>query len=892
MTSKVQIFFTEITPSRNALIENIESYLQTLSPILTITNAQYIPPRLDCDIKINVNTAEAYMNQAIGNYMKVTTDSHIYYYFIIKGEWVAQKTLRLVLNMDTVNTVAPFIYSNATKNYSSNWLKTTNIVRETIKNTQYNSGQVLPIIDYESEGYAFNKQIKDDTLITTSNYDKNHQVAYMSTSKGLLPEVIVTSTASQTLSGFYYDLKHLADGQYLLIALNKTTTVNLSLNSNAQLKYREDGNTGVIDITDRKVQISQGTDKLIFIQCMREGDTIYFKFMGIEKSEFSHPSSISNVKNGDMGSILNSGGEYINIFLTGKGDCYFNSFGIADINGFLINNTPDYTYSTFQSHGAEDTYFFVGLKEGVANNYLYEYLGTTYDEAFTPIDNYYDAYSQLTSIPQELASYGLLKLVKEPYKPTKYPKPTNLLQVPDYCGYVVIGVGTLAMISNYISLRFCEILNPEGFSFNSSTTQGNTTESSITTVSTSESIFDADDLGNLEYDPKLLNSDYTCQAVVYDSDVLEIKNEEFSSYPSIFTLKMLYPNDLKDEPLIALINYSATRRYQLDNYPLMKTISKNNELPIFSNDYLDYLRLGRAYDAEQLRIKEEKGKRQETISAVSYMGGIVGGAMMGAKVGSVGGGYGAVAGAIIGSISAAVVGGITLNNQIKNIEESLAMEHNSLGNKQALLMNKNTNVSDVNNVELYNLYGKDKIHIMKYQVKDSVLSNLSRLFQLSGYNHPYIEKPNCCKLWWDYLKCTPSLKGISSPYANLMDDVKARFEQGVTIYHNVGNMWDFEQSHYNHDYDTFYSWLDAIITGTYSYSGTSFTYDLDNSFGAAINAILVKYEYIEDDETYEHTDTFITTNDTDTVTLTYAPNSILEVTVRYTYQDVTTTKDI
>ena len=101
--SKIKIYRTNITPERNALVENIETYLYGLTPTYSNDNFQYQKLGLDFTTKIPVDQATI-GNQSIGNYVSIEQDGKTWYYFIINPTWKGVDTVELELSIDSVNT--------------------------------------------------------------------------------------------------------------------------------------------------------------------------------------------------------------------------------------------------------------------------------------------------------------------------------------------------------------------------------------------------------------------------------------------------------------------------------------------------------------------------------------------------------------------------------------------------------------------------------------------------------------------------------------------------------------------------------------------------------------------------------------------------------------------
>ena len=143
----------KIENNKNDIIEDIETYLATLTSYTLDSSFQY--QRFELDKTIKVNLSQDYQTKATNinkyNYCKFTTDvtndttqTVTYYYFITKTKQTAQKTIELTLRMDTLNT---FKYKTTAGNDGYTLSEKTTVTREHkdrwVKELIY-SDEVLP----------------------------------------------------------------------------------------------------------------------------------------------------------------------------------------------------------------------------------------------------------------------------------------------------------------------------------------------------------------------------------------------------------------------------------------------------------------------------------------------------------------------------------------------------------------------------------------------------------------------------------------------------------------------------------------------------------------------------------------------------------------------------
>ena len=109
---------SQILPSKNFIVDSIETYLATLTNF-GVNDFQYLRPSLEMTIKVHKDEVFcAMLVENNYNYLKVLQDSRAYYYFVIKKTQKAQETVEFELRMDTINTFrygTDFIATDRTK---------------------------------------------------------------------------------------------------------------------------------------------------------------------------------------------------------------------------------------------------------------------------------------------------------------------------------------------------------------------------------------------------------------------------------------------------------------------------------------------------------------------------------------------------------------------------------------------------------------------------------------------------------------------------------------------------------------------------------------------------------------------------------------------------------
>ena len=121
--SAISIYKTIVTPEKNMLIEDMRNFLRQsfqypnyVEMTYSNNNFQYIQLEADITIKINVDQNKI-SGQSIGNYVWIQQDSHDWFYFIIGSERKSKKCIQLYLSLDSVNTFNSIILGDKSTVY-------------------------------------------------------------------------------------------------------------------------------------------------------------------------------------------------------------------------------------------------------------------------------------------------------------------------------------------------------------------------------------------------------------------------------------------------------------------------------------------------------------------------------------------------------------------------------------------------------------------------------------------------------------------------------------------------------------------------------------------------------------------------------------------------------
>lgn len=346
---------------------------------------------------------------------------------------------------------------------------------------------------------------------------------------------------------------------------------------------------------------------------------------------------------------------------------------------------------------------------------------------------------------------------------------------------------------------------------------------------------------NIDNEPKLLHSNYYKDLFIYDSVNKCIRREDILPDEETVAINTYYqPTNTLTSSMLFKFEVDGGTYSEITPWDNILISSRNNELPIYNNAYLNYMRYG--YNAEQtnLNASAEAQRQAYTTNAVlGIFGGTVGGAGTGAAMGAkFGGGYGAAAGAIIGAGIGLATSIAKSASAIKTTETAIENAQRSLNSKVEALQNTAITVQGgASAVDLMTNYSDNRLHYATYEVPELMKEALYDRFYYCGYAHPVQEKPN---LWgrvcFNFVQCEPvfdnndyTLYGYGL-IKNYIEDIKERFRVGVTVYHIPGASWCIFQDGYLDTLYDFYDFDQAYENWEVQVNAPNYTYIEDSLY--------------------------------------------------------------
>lgn len=283
---------------------------------------------------------------------------------------------------------------------------------------------------------------------------------------------------------------------------------------------------------------------------------------------------------------------------------------------------------------------------------------------------------------------------------------------------------------------------------------------------------------NIINESKLYKSDYYVQKFVYDSFSYTFELERADGYSEEKT--SFHPTTTVNSKFAFMFDWDM--KDENKDFSKVLLVSRNNELTIYNSAYVSYVKTGYNYDV----------KTRENAQQISYIT---------AALQIAAGSAAAALGAETGGISGAV--GVSLASQGINalINTEVTYQNSILAQLQKMeeLKNQGTSVSGSDDLDLLNAYCGNKARIMTYETSEAIKNALYTLFRFYGYKSNKRGVPNTTsRIWYNFIQCEPVFSETTNIDEEELNDIIARYKEGVTVMHyDEDNQYDFTQHYEN-----------------------------------------------------------------------------------------------
>ena len=369
----------------------------------------------------------------------------------------------------------------------------------------------------------------------------------------------------------------------------------------------------------------------------------------------------------------------------------------------------------------------------------------------------------------------LIKIIELPYAPFDYTETNGIFNIPNgweldsYGALRLIDADTVDFKSSVVSI---DNLAPEPFVI-----ADVVNEQGIQKKANPE-----------EYETKLWNSSYYSLKYIYDGDYHVVKLEEFEhlAVPS-YSLNVNFNSSTGMDNSIAF-EFKCSEQLDTDFGDWLIS-NRTTEVPYYTNEYLNYLRYGKAVD--------ERNKAYSIASTV--VGGIGSTVSTGASLAFAITGAGAASGGLIG---AAIGGTIGLVSTIIATSSSIDKANNQISSKIDQYTHQSSSIQSSNDLSIFKKYGKNKLLQVEYQPTKELRDSIGRYFHLYGYSCDEYGIPNWnTRIWSEYYVMEPDFF-MSYVEKDYEDDISARMKAGFRLLHRVNlsdrsGVYDFDSEYEN-----------------------------------------------------------------------------------------------
>lgn len=740
-----------LTIDRNFAVDDIEDYLENHGGSYWHTTGNYFKHSLNASILLELKQEELDFNAtnadsknynycAIYNYNIDVTPiarEETVYYFIIGKKWRSKQVVELELYMDTISTLG--------------WLKLTDrtlVHREHRDRYDVKSSTVaIPIIDKISEGINPILYKDNEKLIA---YEGQENTIHIQNKKWYL---------------VYYNNDAIDPD-----AFNQSNPVNAEFflegrNFPEGYNFAYSGNNGAIRT------MSSGDDYLLIPYPLKNGN-------GNLAGGFTISINNTDIECYFLNTEDNTAtGLGYRLKLTGSSIvgqyCKFTVDGYGNVSSLTWLSSTTYSTNQYKFKYAPSIVYGYSIETDFYNNST---ITKTLREANTT------ALAQIDSVDR--TDSRIIKIIEFPYCPIPIEMYDSYTRTIYFKKAVVVG-------GDYYGVKLVENNSyNKNISVEYSMTGVNAYPSGLAVLNPSSKSFTT--AKDKAYETKLFNSEIYNFKIVYDSfsNIINFENIELNAslLSKVFTFNFIISKNFSST---FILDYSKSYpKSAREDYSDILIVKRNNEVEIFTSQYINYLRNGYNYD---VKSKETRHAANVTGLVLAGIGGIAGTA-----IGIASGNPAIVAGSMISA-------GTAITSNIVNTVQQSITSTQAIESKTAQMKAQAISVSQCDELSLLDYYTiSNKAKLVTYKPSNSMQNNLFNMFYYTGYKTEAMKVPVLdSRIRFNFIQADIDIElvSLSNTMRNISDEIlkdyKARFAVGLTIFHKVNNTYDFEQQYEN-----------------------------------------------------------------------------------------------
>ena len=279
----------------------------------------------------------------------------------------------------------------------------------------------------------------------------------------------------------------------------------------------------------------------------------------------------------------------------------------------------------------------------------------------------------------------------------------------------------------------------------------------------------------LKYETKLWNSNYHTIKFIYDGNTHEIRLE---NYPHAFSLPEAVPEynvNISFQSSVGMDNstmFKFTSAETLDSdFGEFLVCNRTTEIPYYTNEYLNYMRYGKAVDDRNFgwktagTITSGIGSTVQTSASLAF-------AVAGASISGLTGGIGGAIGLGVGLVSTLIA-----------TSASISQSRDQINAKIDNYTHQSSKVSAASDLSLFRQYGKNKLLKVEYEPHYDIKKSIGRYFELYGYACDEYGVPKWnTRIWSDYFVMEPQFMS-DVIFKDYEADITARMKSGFRVLH-------------------------------------------------------------------------------------------------------------
>lgn len=718
---------TAIRPELNGVFEDIETYLATKTPVYETEYKSFGIFHVNESVKLPIAYLKASRSSLeVGNYCKADDGTNVYYYFVTGAERKGSETVQLTLVMDTLTT----FQSEVTLT------DRTHVTRKFFDRFDFSKDTPTPVVNANPE------TIGDVPLFMDS-------------------ETARVDSASELYHYWY------------LIAQSQSFNTYTADSSSGETTYETSGKTAVFYTLVPQVAVSVIKPVSPYAGVKLTYDDLPDGWFIVNGN--AYPSAAiqnQNHASGETSTLYNSAGWYLvigkdrttNRIVIQKRAISHSGGTATEIDCDWIKFTTEFTM-----------YRQSGDYPWLTTWYAFEQSSWSYPISINSTSEIMSIYPFSEWMKTHGSDSSIIRILECPYCPYDMTVTSSgILEVPDKDAQI-----TNDGIYLPSSVEFARKLPSWAMDYYTPV------KNAVVYSGTKEVIRRFVNRGGAareyckKWETKLLNSAYNYYSFDYDSSRVIFRPELLTRWDTEVTISYFVS---KADPTMAFKFDSAQKLENPgDNYFICQ---RNNEVPYYTDEYLNYLRYGKAADNKKLG----QDIAQSVVSGIGTGVSTAGSIAMIAKT-SVDAVTGPV-GWAIGGISAAV----GLATMAISMSTKLANDADAMASKAAQLGNTAVKQSTSSDATVYHDLGLQHLFVRHYSPKDETAESLYDYFRLYGYACDTYEIPKSTRYWTDFFQCEPVFDG--SVWQEIKDDLEARWKMGVTVYH-WHDRYDFQRVYEN-----------------------------------------------------------------------------------------------